>query len=153
MGEERIEEGTLGFGLMVRKMNRSKMERYKEIMDRYHLMLEQETARIEEKKVEISQKLLTDNCGKGAAKGVGFKGANDQELLEQKAKVTCRANKVHRFKACLKCSGCRTENCGDCVYCLDMPKFGGMGTIKQKCILRICVNPQLTTCEHCVWNL
>merc|ERR1719370_1196625 len=72
------------------------------------------------------------------AKGVGFKGVDEAELLEQKAKVTCKAKKQHRFNACKKCAGCRTENCGECEYCLDMPRFGGMGVIKQKCQLRIC---------------
>ena len=152
--EEIIEEGKHGFVVKVKKLKKSRMKRYKKKMDKYNRMLDEETARIEEKKLEISQKLLTEkNCGKKAAKGVGFKGAIDQELLEQKAKVICKANKKHRFKACLKCTGCRTENCGQCVHCLDMPKFGGLGTIKQKCIRRICVNPQLRTCGHCVWNL
>merc|ERR1712032_914446 len=83
----------------------------------------------------------------------GFKGVDEAELLEQKAKVTCKAKKQHRFNACKKCAGCRTENCGECEYCLDMPRFGGMGVIKQKCQLRICVNPILRTCDQCVWNV
>ena len=61
--------------------------------------------------------------GGGQARGVGFKNVNQDDLLEKRAKVICRAKKNHRFKACSKCSGCKKENCGECTYCLDMPRF------------------------------
>ena len=92
-------------------------------------------------------------AGRGAAKGVGFAGVDAADLLEQKAKVTCKAKKQHRFNMCKKCAGCRETNCGECEYCEDMPRFGGRGLLKQKCVKRICVNPQLRTCDQCVWNL
>ena len=91
--------------------------------------------------------------GHGQAKGVGFKGVDEQDLIEKRSKVVCRAKKNHRFKACSKCEGCRRENCGECTYCLDMPKFGGPGLIKQKCETRLCINPILRTCEECEWVL
>ncbi len=34
------------------------------------------------------------------------------------------------------CAGCTKQNCGKCKMCLDMPKFGGKGKKKQKCLLR-----------------
>jgi len=147
-------EGKPYCGVRLKKMKDSTLTRYKNKMDSYNQMLEEEIAAIENKKQEIAEyEAAANHSGKGAAKGVGFSGADSDSLLEQKAKVRCKAGKTHRFKACLKCSGCRKENCGDCDHCLDMPKFGGLGTIKQKCRERICVNPQLRTCEHCVWNL
>jgi hypothetical protein len=60
--------------------------------------------------------------------------------------------KKHRFAACNKCAGCRRSNCGICVSCEDMPRYGGPGTAKQKCITRICTNPIMKTCQYCVVN-
>ena len=25
--------------------------------------------------------------------------------------------------------------------------------LKQKCMMRICVNPMMTNCKHCAWNV
>merc|ERR1711862_988823 len=47
--------------------------------------------------------------GHGQAKGVGFKGVDEQDLIEKRSKVICRAKKNHRFKACTKCEGCRRK--------------------------------------------
>ena len=55
----------------------------------------------------------------------------------------------HKSKACNKCSGCLTENCGKCVPCRDMPKFGGKGIIRQKCVYRKCIQPIKTKCHLC----
>merc|ERR1712212_927510 len=123
---------------------------YKGELDAYNQMLMGERSGIEDLKKKIQAKEDAGGHGKGAAKGVGFKGVDEAELLEQKAKVTCNAKKQHRFNACKKCSGCRTENCGECDHCLDMRRFGGRNLLKQKCVKRICVAPQLRTCPHCV---
>ena len=32
-------------------------------------------------------------------------------------------------RRCGECSGCLAENCGTCGNCLDMPKFGGPGSL------------------------
>lgn len=45
-----------------------------------------------------------------------------------------------RRQACKKCSNCLLENCGVCVSCKDMQKFGGPNTKKQKCLERRCLN-------------
>ena len=48
-----------------------------------------------------------------------------------------------RRKNCGKCSGCLAENCGHCVYCKDLPTFGGPGIKKQRCIWRQCIQSPL----------
>ena len=80
----------------------------------------------------------------------GFATANLEDMMAKKALTTCV--KKHRFKACTKCKGCRTPNCGKCRSCEDMPAFGGHGTAKQKCMLRICCNPIMRSCEYCKWD-
>ena len=30
--------------------------------------------------------------------------------------------------------GLEIKDCGECVYCLDKPRYGGKGTKRQKCI-------------------
>ena len=80
----------------------------------------------------------------------GFQGANLSSMLTKKAQRLCE--KRHRFRACKKCTGCRTSNCGLCTNCSDMPAFGGMGINKQKCMKRVCVNPGMQSCVKCSWN-
>ena len=41
---------------------------------------------------------------------------------------------------CGKCDGCRREDCGACLHCLDKAKFGGKDKLKQRCIHRKCEN-------------
>ena len=41
-------------------------------------------------------------------------------------------------KRCGKCDGCQIKNCGICLYCLDMRRFGGKGIKKQACMQRVC---------------
>ncbi|KAK5611023.1 hypothetical protein CRENBAI_023077 [Crenichthys baileyi] len=44
-----------------------------------------------------------------------------------------------RSRRCGICKGCSIEgDCGECVNCLDKPKFGGPNTKKQCCIYRKC---------------
>lgn len=39
-----------------------------------------------------------------------------------------------------ECTGCLQDDCGDCKFCIDMPKFGGPGRKKKRCIRRQCLN-------------
>ena len=32
---------------------------------------------------------------------------------------------------CGQCDGCKAPSCGKCIYCLDMPRFGGPGRKKR----------------------
>ncbi len=36
------------------------------------------------------------------------------------------------------CTGCTSSDCVSCVFCLDMPKFGGKGARKHFCLQRRC---------------
>ncbi|CAN0265948.1 unnamed protein product, partial [Ectocarpus sp. 4 AP-2014] len=39
---------------------------------------------------------------------------------------------------CGECAGCESVECGECKFCLDMPKNGGPGKIRQVCIQKRC---------------
>ena len=53
-----------------------------------------------------------------------------------------------RGRGCGQCEGCLREDCGTCTFCRDKPKFGGPGTKKQKCALRVCSNFVKKVCVH-----
>jgi len=151
--KERLSNGSKICNVNMKILSKAMTDMYKGELDAYNEMLADQRSGIESLKEAIKAKEDAGGHGKGAAKGVGFKGVDEAELLEQKAKVTCLAKKQHRFNMCKKCSGCRAENCGECEFCEDMPRFGGLGVKKQKCVLRVCVNPILRTCDQCVWNV
>ena len=52
----------------------------------------------------------------------------------------CKCHKTQniRCRRCRECKGCQRKNCGKCLACQDMPKFGGPGLMKKACIWRIC---------------
>lgn len=39
---------------------------------------------------------------------------------------------------CGTCDNCLSTECGKCKYCLDKPKFGGTGRLRQSCIYKKC---------------
>ena len=41
-------------------------------------------------------------------------------------------------RRCGTCQGCKAQECGCCKYCLDKPKYGGKGRLKQRCIRTRC---------------
>lgn len=41
-------------------------------------------------------------------------------------------------KRCGKCDGCRASDCEKCKFCLDKPRFGGNGILKQCCLKKKC---------------
>ena len=43
-----------------------------------------------------------------------------------------------RRRRCLVCVACQMPPCGSCKHCLDSPKFGGPGHLKQSCVHRKC---------------
>ena len=45
-----------------------------------------------------------------------------------------------RKKIACTCPGCLAKDCGSCKFSLDMPKLGGPGKKKKKCIERACQN-------------
>merc|ERR1712154_377748 len=72
-----------------------------------------------------------------------------QSKTPSKLKIKRPCKTKHKSIPCKKCQGCVRENCGKCANCRDMPKFGGKGTAKQKCIYRKCVIPVMSNCEMC----
>ena len=53
-------------------------------------------------------------------------------------------------KRCEHCSGCTKDDCGSCICCLDMRKFGGSGRRKQCCVKRQCLRPVVPTKQVCI---
>lgn len=45
---------------------------------------------------------------------------------------------ISKRKRCGECAGCRARNCGKCIYCKDMPMYGGKGNMRQSCKERKC---------------
>ena len=45
-----------------------------------------------------------------------------------------------KVRSCGNCPACLAADCGDCKYCFDMRKFGGKGTLRQRCKMRRCTN-------------
>ena len=44
-------------------------------------------------------------------------------------------------RRCSECIGCKGDECGRCLNCVDKPKFGGTGVRKQICVHRRCRAP------------
>ena len=57
-------------------------------------------------------------------------------------KVVKTGKRIRRVR-CKQCEACRREDCRTCVFCKDMKKYGGPGTMKQTCQARRCLNPLL----------
>ena len=151
--EERLEEGEIICDVQIRKLHSIVAETCKQDLDSYNQEKKREQYEHVIMQMEIKTKEMLGGPGKQAGKGVGFKEVDDKVMLEKKARMVCKAEKTHKFVSCKRCAGCRTENCGKCHYCLDMTKFGGPNKLKQKCVKRVCVNPLLNNCRHCVWNV
>ena len=45
-----------------------------------------------------------------------------------------------RLVRCGQCAPCQSLECGMCRSCINMPKFGGPGTLKKPCEKRLCVS-------------
>lgn len=53
---------------------------------------------------------------------------------------TAQSNRKRRRGRCGQCDGCQRKDCGECITCKDMKKFGGAGRLKKACKQRICSN-------------
>ena len=50
-----------------------------------------------------------------------------------------KTEKPRRRTTCKKCAACQVSaDCGQCIFCLDKPKFGGPNKLKKKCREKIC---------------
>lgn len=63
---------------------------------------------------------------------------NPKSTQKVKSKVVTKTRKI-REPSCGQCEPCLKEDCGKCKCCLDMPKFGGPGKRKERCIHRKCL--------------
>ena len=45
-----------------------------------------------------------------------------------------------KSRRCGECEGCTRDDCGECLACIDKPRFGGPGLRKQACVYRACTN-------------
>ena len=64
---------------------------------------------------------------------------NRRQSFEQEESSGKSTKALRQKHFCGNCLGCaREEDCGECHFCLDKPKFGGPGIKKQKCELRWC---------------
>ncbi|KAL3765839.1 hypothetical protein ACHAW5_004156 [Stephanodiscus triporus] len=45
-----------------------------------------------------------------------------------------------RKAMCGRCEVCLRDDCGECNFCLDKPKFGGPNRLRKKCLMRRCPN-------------
>ena len=52
-------------------------------------------------------------------------------------------NKRGKMQRCGNCKGCNANNCEKCVNCRNMVKYGGPGNLKQACVERRCIRPQI----------
>ena len=59
-------------------------------------------------------------------------------MSETVTPVAVQINIIKKRKRCGQCAGCTTSDCGKCVYCMDMVKYGGLGKKKKACLLRRC---------------
>ena len=55
--------------------------------------------------------------------------------------VNSENRSVPKSMPCYKCSGCKSEECLTCKWCLDKKKYGGPGKLNKRCINRRCLSP------------
>lgn len=73
-------------------------------------------------------------AGRGKQKTAkGSAGGGENGSTKRQARSQSR-----RHKHCGMCEACTRDDCGKCRTCLDMPKFGGPGKMRKKCLLRTC---------------
>eukprot|EP00591_Stephanopyxis_turris_P011006 CAMPEP_0195514174 /NCGR_PEP_ID=MMETSP0794_2-20130614/5633_1 /TAXON_ID=515487 /ORGANISM="Stephanopyxis turris, Strain CCMP 815" /LENGTH=554 /DNA_ID=CAMNT_0040642359 /DNA_START=30 /DNA_END=1691 /DNA_ORIENTATION=- len=88
--------------------------------------------------------VYSDNDEK-SKKGAAKKGRTKQNSRARKSTGGLLTKKENgdaipkKTKRCRECEGCTRKDCGKCAACVDKPKFGGPGTMKQVCHERKCV--------------
>ena len=66
-----------------------------------------------------------------------FEHLGVDEYLSLDECTTCMHKKKRRRGRC-GCVNCLKEDCGACIDCIDMPKYGGPGIRKKRCKERKC---------------
>ena len=60
----------------------------------------------------------------------------DDEYRPKRSKLAAMG--ISKRQRCGVCEGCNAVNCGKCIYCRDMPQYGGRGNMRQSCKDRKC---------------
>lgn len=63
-----------------------------------------------------------------------------EEVFKEQIDDDKKGPKAPRRKRCNACENCLAQECGSCLHCKDMIKFGGSGKSKQACVKRNCLN-------------
>lgn len=86
----------------------------------------------------------TDTKDNGSPSESDSPGASDQKVTKVKKASSLVKRKGlgpfgYRSRRCGVCKGCNHEDdCGECINCLDKPKFGGPNTKRQCCVYKRC---------------
>ncbi|XP_072317578.1 histone-lysine N-methyltransferase 2A [Eucyclogobius newberryi] len=86
----------------------------------------------------------TDAKDNGSPSESDSPGASDQKVTKVKKVSNLIKRKGlgpfgYRSRRCGICKGCNHEDdCGECINCLDKPKFGGPNTKRQCCVYKRC---------------
>ncbi|XP_033836501.1 histone-lysine N-methyltransferase 2B isoform X2 [Periophthalmus magnuspinnatus] len=86
----------------------------------------------------------TDTKDNGSPSESDSPGASDQKVTKVKKVSNLVKRKGlgpfgYRSRRCGVCKGCNhEEDCGECINCLDKPKFGGPNTKRQCCVYKRC---------------
>lgn len=86
----------------------------------------------------------TDTKDNGSPSESDSPGASDQKVTKVKKSSSLVKRKGlgpfgYRSRRCGVCKGCNHEDdCGECINCLDKPKFGGPNTKRQCCVYKRC---------------
>ena len=93
--------------------------------------------------VAVKSQVVHSSQRSKSIKELSKMGVGTFSIDEDTAKnlVSGRFVKKIKVKRCGQCKNCRKRNCRECVACLDMPKYGGQGQLKQACIHRRCTDP------------
>ncbi|XP_065579671.1 lysine-specific demethylase 2A-like [Artemia franciscana] len=87
----------------------------------------------------------------------GRKPKNRYLCEEEESPIKSSPKKVigsfprRRRTRCRECEACLRDDCGECIFCADMTKFGGQGKAKQTCKARQCLKPLLPITATCVY--
>ena len=94
-------------------------------------------SQIEEEVAEINEDIDVDHLGE-------INETSEPVFSEEKTNISTPvvASGKKKTVACKTCPGCVAPQCGECKYCLDMPKFGGKGKMRQRCVLKACKDIQ-----------
>ncbi len=73
------------------------------------------------------------------AMATGVENQENQPTKKRPANYVYGARQTAaKTRRCGECEGCMRDDCGQCVACLDKPRFGGKGTKKRACVERLC---------------